>query len=537
MLGFLRKKENIKKIMWGLAIVIIPAFVLWGAGSAVRSRGLPQYAGRIFGRKVSFRQYEKAFLACRNQALFTYGQDLEKMIEFLDLEEQAWQRLILLHQAEKEKIKVSNEEVITLIRQMPLFQQEGRFSHKLYAAILNYTFRTSPREFEEQIRGSIKIEKLTGKIVEKVRAEEQDIEMVYRNEQEKARALYVFIDPEGFQQQIHPAYEKLQEYYQNNKRDFRKPEQVNAQYIGLYLEREKAPVEITGQEIEDYYQQHLQEFSQPGKNDQELIQPLKEVKERIGEKLSNQKLQWMLEDKMWQISEELGDDAQSFEQVAEKNQLEIKESGFFTPQQAIPEIGLSYEFSNTAFESNPGQVSNVIQTPKGYFILKVKEKKPSFIPDLIDIKQKVETAYIKEASWELALKEGQRLLAEIKQLIEQKNLNFKQAAQKLSLEVKQSEEFTRISYIPEIGQGLEFSRAAFSLEPGEVSNLIKIPNGYCILTLLEIIPADMEKLAEEKESFRQKVLARKKSMVYQVWLAKLKELADLKSNIGKQPAP
>ena len=51
LLKFLRKKKNMKLIIWGLAILIIPAFVLWGAGASRNKGKGPNYAGKIFNRK------------------------------------------------------------------------------------------------------------------------------------------------------------------------------------------------------------------------------------------------------------------------------------------------------------------------------------------------------------------------------------------------------------------------------------------------------------------------------------------------------
>ncbi len=145
MLRFLRKRGNMKKIMWTLAILIIPAFVLWGSGSSIRSKGLPKYAGKIFGKKISLRQYEASLLAFRNQALLVYGEDFDKVAKFLDLDKEAWERLILLYQAKKERVKVTDEEVINFIEKLPLFQKEGRFNRERYNILLDYAFRTSPR--------------------------------------------------------------------------------------------------------------------------------------------------------------------------------------------------------------------------------------------------------------------------------------------------------------------------------------------------------------------------------------------------------
>ena len=96
MLRLLRRKKTMKRLLWGLALIIIPAFVFWGAGGAIRSKRESTYAGKIFGRKVSFDQYAKSWHAVKNQAIMMYGSRLEEVIEKLNLGQQAWERLILL---------------------------------------------------------------------------------------------------------------------------------------------------------------------------------------------------------------------------------------------------------------------------------------------------------------------------------------------------------------------------------------------------------------------------------------------------------
>lgn len=533
MLRFLRKKGNLKKIMWGLAILIIPAFVLWGSGSSIRSKDLPKYAGRIFGKKVSFRQYDAALRACRNQALLIYGEELSKIAKFLDLDKQTWERLILLYQAKKEKIRVLDEELIGFIERLPFFQKDGAFSQKRYNIILDYVFRTDPRDFEEQIREMLQVGKLKDKVIEKVKLTDEEIKEAYQRENEKAQVLYVFIDPQKFKQEIHAGYEELQDYYQNHKMEFLKPEQVNVQYIALYFDQAPPEVEVSEEQIQNYYQQHPEEFARNDEKDKVSLKPLEEVNAQIRKKLIQDQVKELLEDKIWQISESIGEGPESFEQAARSSQLEVKETDFFGPQQVIPEVGLSFEFLNTAFALKVGEVSNVIETPKGYFIIRVKEKKESHVPPLDEIKEKVEEAVVRQKSWELAKEQGQKLLGQIKELIQKEKLSFLKATEKLALTVEETEKFTRSSYISGIGQSATFTQTAFALGTGEVSELITIPNGYCILSLESIIPVEDEKFAQEKEEFTKKLLAKRQELSFSIWLARLKQRANLVNNVEK----
>jgi hypothetical protein len=117
--------------------------------------------------------------------------------------------------------------------------------------------------------------------------------------------------------------------------------------------------------------------------------------------------------------------------------------------------------------------------------------------------------------------------------MQKEKLSFVKSAGKLSLAIKETEEFTRFSYISGIGQSAAFTQAAFGLVPGEISGLIGIPNGYCILSLKELIPVDEEKFAQEKEKFAEELLAKRQEESFNIWLAKITQRANLINNIEK----
>jgi len=203
MLKALRKKETVKKIFFVLAIIIIPAFVFWGAGGALRSRGKEaNYAGKIFGRKVLFSEYQESFSAVKNQALMQFGDNLYKVEKYLNLYGQAWDRLILLAEARKRKIKINDDELIKRIRQLPFFQRDDKFNQKLYDTALNYIFRTPARDFEEEMRNSLAIGKLFDMVTRDVKVTEEDLLAAYKDEFEKVKAIYIRFPQEEIENKL-----------------------------------------------------------------------------------------------------------------------------------------------------------------------------------------------------------------------------------------------------------------------------------------------------------------------------------------------
>lgn len=81
----------------------------------------------------------------------------------------------LYQEAERMGIKVTDNELLMNIQSYPAFQKDGKFDPGAYYSVLNYGLRSTPQEFEDNLRKSIAISKLrrfiagTGKITEKER--------------------------------------------------------------------------------------------------------------------------------------------------------------------------------------------------------------------------------------------------------------------------------------------------------------------------------------------------------------------------------
>lgn len=526
-LNLLRKKKVVKRIMWIIAILIVPAFLLWGSGSAIRGKRNVRFAGTIFGKRVPLRDYVQSLGACRNQALLVYGDNFSKVADYLNLEGQAWARLILLHQAKREGISVSDSEVIDWIKSAPAFQKKGKFDPARYNLLMQYLLRTQSRRFEEELRDSLKITKLRESVVEEVSVSDSEVKEAYRQEKEKVKVSYILIESEDFKEEAVISEEEAKDYYKGNREEFQEPERVNVNYLNLAFDKFKPQASIADEEIEDYYNSHLEEFTLPsqeteeeGEDKEPQYKPFSEVKENIKSNLILQEAKRLANIEVSQIIEELLDEP-DLEKFAPKHGLSLGESGFFAAQERIPGVGFSYQFVKEAFSLAKDEVSNTITTPQGLYIISLKEKKASYIPPFEEVKTKAEEAVRKIKAKELARKKAEEVLAKINEL------GFEDSSKELSLNIEKSEPFARKSYIPNIGEVPEFSSLTADLKVGEISKTISTPKGYTIFRIDNIEEIDEEKFLEEKEEFKNRLLAQKKEEHFQAWFLKLKEETNL----------
>ena len=488
MLKLLRKKGVAKKILWVITIVIIISFGIFGTANIINKRIEPQYAGIIFDRKIPFSQFEKSLLHARNDAILRYGDDYNKISQLIDLESEAWDKLILLLEAQKRRIKIPDEEVVDTIEGFDFFKKNGKFDAVLYNKIVRYVFRCEPREFEEGIRESLIFAKLYDKETSSMTIPKEEIEKAYREKNEQTQTSYILFSADEYKKEVSATPEEARAYYEQHKEEFRLPPTINIQYLSL----EYPPDAQTAQKADT------------------------EAKARnIFDALQN---------------------VPDLQKMGEKYGVKALESGFFSMEQPNLNIGWSFELLQRAFNLEANQISEPIETSKGYYILKLKEKRDSYVPDYQEVEQKVNDALILEKARKIAQQKGDDYLNQIKDKLEKNpQIDFNAVANSLGLKVDQTPLFSRSQYLPTIGLSKEFQEVAFSLDDKhKISGLVETVKGYCILYRDKYVPIDKDKFEKEKEEFRNDLLTQIKNKVFNSFLAHLRIKASLQSNTTKK---
>jgi len=477
MLRQLRKKKIAKRILWVLAALIVPAFVLWGAGSSTREKGRGlSYVGKIYGKKITFEKFGKSYQNCYHQLLLSSGGDLnllKEMIASMNINQIAWDRLIMLEEARRERIKVGDQEVIAAISSNPLFKRSGGFDKKIYDYILRNHLKTTPREFEEEVRENITLEKLKYKLVEDISISDDEVLQGYKKENDKTSISFILINPEDSYEKIEITDEELKSFYEARKQGLQKGNEVNIEYFQIETE------------------------------DTQLLS---------------------------KITEEINNDG-GFKQIVEENALESKETGFFGVNDEIPGIGPLYELTNVAFQMEKDATSLPVYTQKGYYVINIKDTRTGYIPSFEQIKTSLQKELTKTMASASAREDATDTHQQILKLIEEGS-SFKQAVKKLNLSLKESQPFSTQEYIEGLGQAELVKRVAFSLPEEEISSPTPCEKGFAIFKRGEIIPAEMEKFEEEKEKLRQTLLNQKRSVVLNSWFMNVSKNATLEADLN-----
>lgn len=532
MLNVLRKKENMRAILWVICFIIIITFVFFGMRTGGLNSGpSSQYAGILYGKKVSNEDYAKSYKACYNQALMLYGADLPKVMERLNLKTQAWERIILIKEAENQRITASDSEVKDRI--VAIFGGPESFNKEKYETILANYFNTTPRAFEEEIRNSLKISNLLETVTADISLSDEEVLEMYKKENEKAKVAYVAIEPVSFIDSISPSDADLELYYNENKDLFKTQPQINVQYIVLATDDNLDKAEVTQEEIENYYTSNKETFLITSEAETPEEEPqykaLADVKEEIKTTLLKQQAKDFALDQAVIIEQEINDGT-TLDIAASKNNIEIRETGLFAANQSIPEIGWNFQFLKTAFNLQENDVSEITEMPDGYYILRLKERRDSYIPEFTDTKDRVKQAYVATKAVELAKAKANEYQTDFKNKVATGE-NFKDIAKSLNLKVEVTDFFSYNDYVQSVGKSPEFNDAAFSLKKGEVSEAIPTSKSLIILTLEDKTSIDLKQFETDKAEFSKKALQIKQGEIFQVWFNHLLEKSGLQSNV------
>ena len=475
MLKELRNKKTAKKIWIILIILIVPAFTLWGFGSFMHSKQEAAYVGKISSRKVSSLEYQDALDAVKNQAVMQFGDDLSKIQKYLNLESQAWERLILLTEAKKRKVKVSDKEVIELIKSYPFFKnRQGRFDNHAYSEMLRYVFHAQPRTFEEQTRQNIMLSKLYKEVTEQVKLSDEEIKKEYQRLNEKLSLYYIASQPLEFAKSISPGEEEIKDYFTKKSIQFKQPLSFNLEYVSLALEN---------------------------KDEGAIQDEIKKMVLRLNKK-------------------------EDFIKAAKDFNLQVKETGLFSQTDPIPGIGWSPQILGLLEKVKVGEYLPPIKMDKYYYILRFKERKEPYVPNFDTTKDKVKEAFIKDKSGSIARQKIEDCLKELKTTLQTnpESIDFDKTAKVYGLKSGSTDTFQYGSYIEGIGASDTFWMRAQNLKEDSFSEIIEMdPAGFYIIKLKSKIPIDEKKFGEEKTEFTQKLLAQKKQEYFTKYLEELKK--------------
>ena len=495
MLGLLRRKMKI--ILWFIIVGITVTFVFFGINTDIsRHDDRPSNAGELFGEPVSHTEFSDAYRAIGFNAYLGRRNLSREQINQL-----AWDRLMMLKEARKSDITVPDREIAGTIRQQ--FSNGGRFIQEFYETSLRLTGIT-PGTYERWVGESLMIERLLDNIKQTVWMPDAEIEHQLREQKTKFTIDYHLVNPEELKKKVRVSEEEIRAYYEEHKAQYKTPPRVNAHYVLIAWEKDVEIPEITEGEIEDYYAELQAEFKHGERVKARHILLAEKGKDREEEqKKALEKAEKLL--KKLRKGADFAKLARSYS-IDKATKEKGGDLGFIERRDMPP------AFSEKAFALKEGEISEPVKTHRGYHIITVDEKQEPGVKPLGEVREKIGETLAREkkqtAQEEVRRKEYSTAVDFSLTLVDNPNLD--EVARKFSMEVKETGPFAENDELKELGRSREFNSAAFSTEVGSFSDIIEVlDRGYVIIVPKEKIEETIKPLDEMRGEISKELTEKK----------------------------
>lgn len=214
---------------------------------------------------------------------------------------------------------------------------------------------------------------------------------------------------------------------------------------------------------------------------------------------------------------------QGLEAAAQGAGLEVRDSGFVGKGMPVPGLGEGSAWLVNLFLQRPaGEVAQG-GNEQAYWVAQSKASRAEGTASLDDVRQQVERAVLNQKKAERV---GQLLMT----LRPPAAGGLSQAATALGLEAHTTEPFARADQVPGVGRNNAFVRAAFRLQPGELSEVVTLPRGAYLLRLVEKIPADETRFQATSKQLADQLLRQRQNEALQIWFDQLYASAQIEDN-------
>lgn len=518
MLGLMRKHARSWIIKVALFAIVV-VFIFWGGYSYTERKA--SRVAVVNGSSISIQEYQQAYQNLVEQMRRRLGEQYSsELAEALNLKEQALNRLInrrlLLAEAQRLNLQVTQKELQDAISSYPAFQTEGRFDPGRYRSILNQ-MRLTPEEFEASQRQDLLIGKVRRLIASGAKVLDKELLSFFHYTRDEINLAYAEVDPSKFTDQLEPTEEHLKGYFDQNQDSYRIPAKRRIAYVQFRPQDYLDEVKPSEEEIESYYLLHEDKYRESKKV------RARHILFRIPEDATTSEKQAVLARAKKVLNKvrqgaDFADLARQYSQ--DSTATRGGDLGYFGRSDMVK------PFAEAAFSLEPGEISDLVRSRYGLHIIKVEDVRESSSKPLEEVKDSVIQEVKEEQAREIALKRAESFADEAFALGD-----LRKAAKLNGLEVKESGFFAAGKPIPGLGSNPDLNETLFSLHPDEVSPALAVGENQVVAQVVAVQDSHIPEFASVKARVKKdwlaresKILARKKA---EEWLAAARRQGDL----------
>jgi peptidyl-prolyl cis-trans isomerase D len=515
-------------ISWLFLAALILVFAFVGPGSSAwSSRGNGNscaggvvYAAQVNGDSISLREFEDQHQQVTRMLAAQYGDDLARQVSPQLAMNQVVARALVLQEAARRGLQISDEALAKAIAQDPTFQEDGHFSQALYDGVANDKYH-SKTALDEAYRRDLLYNLTLSTVEATAKVPESEVKDSWRKTSDKVAMTMVFFPKAAARAEAKPTdaevsaiaakeAARVEKYYADNAARYDQQKQVRVRHLL---------------------------FKSDGKGGSDA------AKKKAEAALARLKK---------------GDD---FAKVA----AEVSEDA--NTKQNGGDLGLIHEglvedaVGKAALALEKGQLSEPVQSPTGWHVLRVDEVIPAKKTPLAEVKLDIARTLVTDDRTDALLKErsqaaltaaraGQSLTALFPAPEKPKGEKDAKPPEnknvvKLGGEEIVAQEFGPVPVSTQITQlGDELMKDAAAAKTGDVlPKAYPVPSGVVVAVVKERARPDEAAFAKEREGVLGSLRRAKADQVKQAWIqglraeAKVVENQELLAGEPSRPAP
>ncbi|NRA44885.1 MAG: peptidylprolyl isomerase [Oligoflexales bacterium] len=430
--------------------------------------GLPGIAGSVGDEEITQQEFVRAYERQSEQLRRQYGDDFNAgalKVASTVLDQLISGRALYLKAVDL-GLKATDDEVINYLGNIDAFtDKDGKFSQEFFIRFLRGN-RYSEASFQEELRRTLTIEKLRQSITGSTFVSSKAVEMDYKISETKIDVEYLKFEPqklnielddnelEGFMN-AEGSDAKIKAWYESHQSEFKVEEKVKARHILISYKGAMNATAAAAKRSKADAKKKAEEVLAKAKADSNFIDLAKaETDEPNGKKTGG-------------------------------------DLGFFARGAMVK------EFSDVAFKLEAGQMSEVVESPFGFHIIKVEQKQAAKETSLDDATPKIaKTLILQDKGPKVAEERAQKVLEQLKSGSDAKDLLGEYKA-----EWKKTGEISLTSrYVPGLGSQPEVKDAILTLTPEQKlhEKVLKSGKNFYVLRLAKFKEADLSKLHENR---------------------------------------